>query len=189
MIEPDDKTMQAKNPPSAKHKEGVMTMDKAHDAWGHKIGSLLTKTAKLYGIKLQGKPSACEACAYAKSRQKRVQKNTNKRSKRPGQRLFINTAGPYHETLSGTRYWTQVVDDYSSFGRVYFHHQKSKIVDRLKSVVSECKGKGMNVQFIRADNAGENEKPMEEYCRNEGITLELTPSNTPQLNGRVEDTG
>ena len=80
----------------------------------------------------------------------------------------------------------QVVDDYSSFGWVCFHHHKSKIVNRLKSVVNECKGEGMNVQFIRADNAGENKTPMEEYCRSEGITLKLTPSNTPQLNGRVE---
>ena len=111
-------------------------MDEAHDAWGHKTASLLVKTAKDYGVKLTGKLSACEGCAYAKARQKRVQKNTNTKAEKPGERIFIDTAGPFHETPSGTRYWTQMVDDFSSYGWVEFHHHKSKILDRLKQTIT-----------------------------------------------------
>jgi len=91
-----------------------------------------------------------------------------------------------NETPGGTRYWTQTVDDYSSFGWVSFHHHKSKMIDRLGQVVEEGEGLGHKVKFIRADNAGENEKPLEDYCKKKGFILELTASNTPQLNGRVE---
>jgi hypothetical protein len=163
-----------------------MTMDEAHDAWGHKTASLLNKTAKEFGIKLTGELTPCEGCAYAKSRQKRVQKNTNNKADKPGERIFIDTAGPFHETPGGTRYWTQMVDDFSSYGWVEFHHHKSKILDRLRKTITECEGKQYAVKYIRADNAGENEKPLMDYCREKGIELELTASNTPQLNGRVE---
>src|SRR5210317_2162293 len=166
--------------------EGKITLDDAHDTWGHKTELLLRLTAKHYNYKVLGKLTACEACAYAKSKQKRVQKNTNKRADEPGERLFVDTAGPYHETPGGTRYLTQVLDDYSSFGWSSFHHHKSKLVDRLDQAVVECEGLGYKVKFIRADNAGENEKPLEDYCKKKGIILELTASNTPQLNGRVE---
>ena len=44
----------------------------------------------------------CEGCCRANARAKAVRKSTNVRATKPGERLFVDTSGPYPESLSVT---------------------------------------------------------------------------------------
>jgi hypothetical protein len=72
---------------------------------------LTKKTAKDYNIELYGTLIPCKGCGTAKAKQKAVSKTTNVKALRPGESIFLDAAGPYHETLGGNKYWFEAVDD------------------------------------------------------------------------------
>jgi hypothetical protein len=91
----------------------TMTYDEAHDKWSHKGKRLLEITAKIYGIlSLTGKLTPWEGCGYAQAKQRAVSKTTNTKASKPGKRIFLDMAGPYHETLGGKKYWFEAVNDW-----------------------------------------------------------------------------
>ncbi len=55
-----------------------------------------------------------------------------------------------------------------------------------QEVVTELKGVGYEVKYLRWDNAGENERPLRDYCKEKGVILDLTAPVTPQMNGVTE---
>ena len=135
-----------------------------------------------------GQLKPCEACGVAKAKQKAVAKTTNVVAEKPCEQLFCDISGPFTTTLGGNRYWIQVVDDYTWFGWVHFCKKKNEMGPYMKSLVETLAGMGHKVAYIRCDNAGENEKPLETLCNQNGATLELTAPDTPQQNGVVEKT-
>ena len=62
---------------------------------------------------------------------------------------------------------------------------KNEVPTHLKSLLKTLKSKGKQVKYIQYDNAGEH-KTLKKYCKENGITLEMTAPNTPQHNGVVE---
>ena len=55
-----------------------------------------------------------------------------------------------------------------------------------EKVIKKCEGEKRQVKYIRIDGGGEN-KGIEELAEEiRGITIEKTPPNTPQYNGRIE---
>ena len=69
----------------------------------------------------------CEACLTYKSKQKPVPKTTKMRSTTPGERIFVDTTGPFATAIKGTKYWVQVVDDATRLGFCYFMKKKDEI--------------------------------------------------------------
>jgi hypothetical protein len=162
-----------------------MDINKLHDTLGHKGEGLLRKTCKHLGIKVTGELKACEACGIAKAKQKSLSKTTSNKATKPGQRLFFDTAGPYAPTVSGNTLIFCITDDYSRFSWVYFGKLKSQIGQHVKALVTQLKAKGCDTEYLRCDPGGEN-KSLEQFCEEQGITLEKTAANTPQQNGVVE---
>jgi hypothetical protein len=147
---------------------------------------LTKKTAKEYRIEWYGTLIPCEGCGTAKAKQKAVSKTTNVKATRQEERIFLDAAGPYHETIVGNKYWFKGVDDYSRFGCDKFFHVKSKMVAFAESLILKLKGQGMPEKYLRCDNAGEKARPLRALCELHGITIEFTAPDTPQQNGVVE---
>ena len=85
----------------------------AHQCLGHISMQSLKELAKQYNWKLTGNEYKCEACAFAKSKQKAVSKETATRATKIGEWLFIDISGPFANTPRNNKYWVMVVDDYT----------------------------------------------------------------------------
>jgi hypothetical protein len=108
-------------------------INKLHDTMGHKGEGLLRKTCcKHLGIKVTEQFKACEACRTAKEKHKLLGMTTSNKAKKPGQRLFFDTAGPFAPTVNKNVLIFCITDDYSRFSWVYFGKQKSQIGQHLR---------------------------------------------------------
>ncbi len=162
-------------------------INEAHDKLGHIGERLIRKTLKHLNIEVYGELKNCEGCRLAKAKQKNVSKTTNVKATKFGERLFIDTSGPFTETPGGSKYQFQVVDDFTRAGFIGFGKKKSDIGDWFnKKVLVPICGAGYEIKYMRADNAGENKKYVQELSDEFGITMEYTAPDTPQQNGVVE---
>ena len=159
-----------------------------HQLLGHVSETVTRQTAKYYGVELEGDFNTCEECALAKARQKNLgHVDFLKRSKNPGERLFIDISSIKEPSVGGAKFWLLGVDDATDFCWSSFLNRKSETKDKIMSLINSLNNKKRRVKFIRCDNAGENEK-LEKACEREGLNIkfEYTARNTPQQNGRVE---
>jgi hypothetical protein len=101
-------------------KNGVDVSD-AHDVCGHKGEALLQKTYNRLGVQLTGILKPCEGCGYTKAKAKAVSKTTTVKATKPGERLFLDTTGPFSPTLNGYKFWIEAVDDYTRHGFCEFN--------------------------------------------------------------------
>ena len=168
-----------------KKKQMTMDINLAHDAFNHLSPEVLRKTCKGLNIKLTGNWNPCPGCMYAKAKQKNVKKITDERAKSPGERLFIDTSGPYPRSMGGNIYWMKVVDDYSRKNWNFLMKKKSEVAENIMELITSLKNAGKEVKYLRCDNAGEH-NTLIPYCIKNNITLEMTTPNTPQHNGVVE---
>ena len=136
--------------------------------------------------KLIGMEYECEACAFAKSKQKAVPKQTTTRAKKNGERIFIEISGPFNNSPRGNKYWVMVVDDFSRKKWSYYIPSKDKVDVSVEPLLIKLKGQGNEVQCMRCDCAGENKEQLVGLCKKYGIQPEITAANTPQMNGVVE---
>lgn len=163
-----------------------MELDHAHDVCGHKGEFLLRKTYKRIGVELTGKLTMCEGCGFAKAKAKAVSKTTSTKATKAGERLFLDTTGPFSPTLNGNKYWIQVVDDFTRHGFCEFNKNKKGMGEFIRKTVTKLRALGMETKYLRCDNAGEHLKDMVSLCDHFGMALELTAPDTPQMNGCVE---
>ncbi|GAX17144.1 hypothetical protein FisN_UnNu082, partial [Fistulifera solaris] len=162
-----------------------LDINEAHEKYGHASNTPLKEVSKQLGIVLTGEKKTCEACAYAKAKAKAVCKSTLVKATKKGERLFVDTSGPYKMSLAKNSYWILVVDDLTRKAWSFFVDKKSKIKDVMEKFLDKLSGCGVEVKFVRCDNAGENDK-MKEMCEKKGITMEFTAPHTPQMNGVAE---
>ena len=90
-----------------------MDINHAHDIFNHMSKQVLKQTCKKHNINLIRKLQACPGCLYAKAKSKKIMKATNMRATQVGERLFIDTRGPYPQSIGGNKYCFKVVNDYS----------------------------------------------------------------------------
>jgi deoxyribodipyrimidine photolyase-like uncharacterized protein len=89
-------------------------------------------------------------------------------------------------TRSGKKYWMLAVDEYSDMTWVRFAKSKAEMAIFVRELVDKMKGKGINVKYLRCDNAGEHMVKLRKVCTDEGIDIEYTAPGEPRQNGRVE---
>ena len=173
--------------PNEKIKRMPISMDinTAHSLC-HLGEKLLRVTFSELGVKLTGQLKPCEGCCRANARAKAVRKSTNVRATKPGERLFVDTSGPYPESLSGNRYWIQIVDDFSRKGWSKFRKSKVDLPKVVEEHVRYLRTCNYPVKFLRCDNAGEHQEKLRAVCNKCGIELEYTAPHTPQMNGVCE---
>ena len=169
-----------------KKKWPKMSREEAHRKWGHPHLDQMNKMAQRLEINLQGKLPKCAGCALVKSRAARTVKTSNRKATEKGERLFIDTTGPYPKSRGGMKYWMCCVDDFSDKTWTYFAPSKNYMIKFVKEMVTLINGLKLQVRYICCDNAGEHQSELQKYCVENGITLEYTAPNTPQQNGRAE---
>jgi hypothetical protein len=163
-----------------------LDINEAHELLGHMGVKSLKDTAKLYDWDLLGELKVCVGCTEAKAKAKPVAKTTVQKAGRPGERLFIDTSGPYAKFVIGSKYWIVIVDDFSRMKWSFFRKQKSDIRGVLSAFLEQLDGLKYQTKFLRCDDAGENTKQLADVCKKRGIKIEHTAPHTPQLNGVVE---
>jgi Integrase core domain len=115
-----------------------------------------------------------------------VPKYTKVEAKAPGERLFMDTTGPFAPTAGGSKYDVKIVDQFSRKTWCARVKQKSQLPGLLHGHLKLLKGRGTPVKYLRCDNAGEHGNELKRVCAEEGVILEMTAPNTPQQNGVVE---
>jgi hypothetical protein len=73
----------------------------------------------------------------AQAKQKAVSKTANIKAEESGERLFVDMAGPYHETLGGNKHQTQSTDDWSIYEWCFFFKARNNILVGLIQVVDQ----------------------------------------------------
>ena len=169
-----------------KKKWPKLKRDDAHARWGHPHYDQMNKMANFYKIRLTGKLSTCAGCGVVKSRAKQTTRTCKKLAQRNGERLFIDTTGPYPKSRGGMKYWMCAVDDRSDKTWTYFSTTKKNMVKFVTELITTINGLDYKVRYIRCDNAGEHQSALQEICSERGIILEYTAPNTPQQNARAE---
>ena len=159
-----------------------------HQVTGHAGHQLMADTAKYYKVNVTGVLTKCLSCSLEKIRQKSIHKKNEDTTKTPGEQMFLNISSIRHESLSGRRHWTMLVDEATSCKHSFYFKRKSDQVDMISSWLKGLKDKyKIQVKFIHCDNAGGNKK-LEEKCNADGlgIIFEYTATGTPQQNAYVE---
>ena len=162
-----------------------MDINEAHRRWGHPGLSRMESYAKQVGITLKNEFEQCDACSVAKAKCNPIAKSTMTVAKRVGERICVDTSGPFPASFSGCTYWRAAVDDFSGKMFIEFGKTKSGMKEFVEKIFIFLKGRNTPCKFLRCDNAGEH-FAFKELCPKYGVEIEFTPSYTPQFNGRLE---
>jgi hypothetical protein len=167
-------------------KKTSMDINEAHEKGGHVHESVLKKTLESFGITLQGTLKPCDGCMKAKARAKAVPKTTSALATKAGERMYLDTTGPFKPSLGGTKYDVKLVDQFSRKTWGVWVKKRSEVPKLVAKHLESLKALGKDVKFLRCDNAGEHGEKLETICKENGTTLEKTAPYTPQQNGVVE---
>jgi hypothetical protein len=164
-----------------------MNIMEAHEKLGHPDEKTTRLTVESFGWEITREMEPCNACLWFKAKAKRVShKPTTTRATKAGERLFMDTTGPYEMSAGGTKYDIHVVDQQSDMGWLAHVVQRSGVPQIFEQHWEILKGKGMPVKYLCCDNAGEHQKKLKRICERHGVDIEYTPSNTPPRNGVAE---
>jgi transposase InsO family protein len=108
---------------------------------------------------------------------------------RPLKLLQIDLFGPIaYISISGNKYGSVIVDDFSRFTWELFLQDKSEAKGVVKKFIRRVQNEfELKVKNIRSDNGSEfRNTQVEEFLDEEGIKNELSTPYTPQQNGIVE---
>jgi hypothetical protein len=91
-------------------KKKHMDVNEAHEKYAHAGERVVRKTMAKFGYELAGIMKACDGCMQAKANAKAINKVTKTESTKPGERLFLDTSGPFAPSVGGTKYDVKLVD-------------------------------------------------------------------------------
>ena len=152
-------------------------------AYAHSI--VLKATTRQHDIQLVGKLAPCSGHSMAKGIRAPTSHRTTSRAAAPLDMTHIDTAGPFPESLGGSRYVVMFMDNASRFQRSYGTRDKS--ASGILGVVQRFVADMEVSRAFRTDNDTEyTNSAFVEYCNSLRIRRELTAPYTPQQNGPVE---
>ena len=164
----------------------VIDINHYHVSLAHAHSSVLKATAQQHGIQLVvGELAPCSGCSMAKGISASTPHRTTSRAEAPLDLVHIDTAGPFPESLGGSRYVVMFVDSASRFQRPYGTRDKS--ASAILGVVQRFVADVGVPRAFRTDNGTEyTNSAFVEYCNGLQIRRELTAPYTPQQNGPIE---
>ena len=172
-----------------------ISVDKAHGLFGHSYEEATRATAKALNMQLtRGVMKPCLACSISKAKQKNVSKcnETHVIATKDELRMFVDLAWfkqPEDGPHISKRFWRMMVDERSQFKVSDFYETKNGMVTPTVEKLFQWKEKGLNVKWIRCDNAGEN-LALQQTCLSKDwkltVDFEFTARDTPQHNYLVE---
>ena len=122
-----------------------LDVNEAHRKWGHPSEGKMKLMAEKAKVILTGSLDQCDACAIAKVKCNSIAKVTETKASKAGERIFIDTSGPFPKSFGGNTYWRGVVDDYSGYMLMDFGNTKDGMVDYIEKVLKYLKGKDKHV--------------------------------------------
>ena len=168
-------------------KEKSFDINHLHRVFGHCGLETLKNTIKMYGLKYSGEFKTCEECAVAKARQKNVNKSWLGSSNIPGERLYIDISSIKERSFGGAKFWALIVDDCTDYCWSFILKSKSDLNNKVRTLLTDLTIAGLNVKFIRCDDAGENmSMKNDQGIKSFGVKFEFSGPRTPQRNGKVE---
>ena len=135
--------------PRDKKKWPKMSRKEAHSKWGHPHLDQLNKMALFNRVNVYGKLPKCAGCGLIKSRAMKTTKTCKRKATQNGERLFIDTTGPYPKSRGNMKYWLCAVDDFSDKTWTHFAKSKNQMVTFVEELVTTFNGLGYAVKYIR----------------------------------------
>ena len=120
----------------------------AHDQWGHNNRKRDKFFAKLLGYELTGDEVECDACGIAKAKRANVSKTTSVRTSRPGERIYVDTSGPFEGAPAHKKYVHGLVDDYSDKCMMQFSPAKKHMTQFVEQAFIAFKGQGKPIKYV-----------------------------------------
>ena len=146
--------------PTRRKAVNEMDISKAHGLC-HLGEKLRHVTFKALGVKLTSILKPCAGCCRANAKAKGVHKSTKTVVSETGERLLIDTSGPYPESVEGNRYWICMVDDMTRKSWSKFRKLKSEMPKIVEEKIEHLKGQGHTVKYIHCDNIGEHQEKLQ----------------------------
>jgi hypothetical protein len=141
----------------------------------------------MHGLKHSGNFETCKECAVAKARQKNFNKSSLNSSDVPGERLYINISSIAEKSFGGAKFWALVIDNYSDYCWGFILKRKSDLKEKVNTLLTDSQIAGLNVKFIRCDDAGENvSMKSDQDIKSFGVKFNFSGPKTPQRNEKVE---
>ena len=168
-----------------KNGKKVLDINHFHVSLVHAHSSVLKATAQQHGIQLVGELVPCLRCSMTEGVRAPTPHSTTSWAAAPLDLVHSDTAGPFPESLGGSRYVVMFVDSASRLQRPYGTRDKSAsaILGVVQRFVTDM---GVPRAF-RTDNGTEyTNSAFVEYCNSLQIRRELTAPYTPQENGPEE---
>ena len=147
----------------------IVSADIAIELWHQRLGHSsieriqeMVRKGLVSGINLDTVKvtDVCRGCAMGKSHRLPFQPIGSVRARRPLEIVHSDLVGPMKtSSLSGSKYFMTLIDDYSRYVTVYFLQNKSEAFSRFKEFVSmvhtRYSSNGYKVGTLRSDNGGE----------------------------------
>ena len=95
-------------------------------------------------------------CGMSKARQKNLVKQTDIKSQKRGEKLFIDSSWSTQPTYGGTKYWLLVMDDNTGFLWSHFLENKSDTSDVMINLIKHLEKLGVIVKSISTVITREN---------------------------------
>ena len=163
----------------------VVDIKHFHVSLAYAHSSVLKAPARQHDLQLVGELAPCSGCSMAKEVRASTPHRTTSRAAAPLDMVHIATAGPFPESLEGSRYVVMFVDSTSRFQRRYGTRDKSALA--ILSVVQRFVVDMGVPRASRTDNDTEyTNSAFVEYCNSLQIRRVLTAPYTPQQNVPVE---
>ena len=133
--------------------------------------------------------AVCEGCLMGKQHRESFPKQSQWRATNKLQLIHVDICGPVTPAShSGKRYLITFIDDHSRKTWVHFLAEKSEAFGVFKNFkVLVEKEVGESICGLRTDRGGEfTSMEFDEFCKTNGISMQLTVAYTPQQNGIAE---
>jgi hypothetical protein len=96
--------MKARISQESAHIAQTMTYSEAHQKLGHPGEEFTKATAIKIGYKMTKKIEECKSCLFGKAQQKKLNKNTGRKSEKPGQVFASDISSVATEGIGGRKY-------------------------------------------------------------------------------------
>ena len=173
-----------------------LTVTKAHELLGHCSMSAAKKASELMGWNLTGSSKeVCVACSLGKAKQKNLpKKSCSDLVKKSGVfgRVYLDISTIRNKTgmpLIKKNNWRIIVDELTGLKFSDFFATKDGMVEPTCVKINLWKEKGLPVNTVRLDNAGENKLLQQRASSADwklGLEFEFTARDTPQQNSIAE---
>ncbi|KAK8933850.1 hypothetical protein KSP39_PZI015291 [Platanthera zijinensis] len=137
---------------------------------------------------LQEENTNCEDCIFSKSHRLPFPITATWRAQEPLELVHADLWGPAPTpSLGEMRYYLCIIDDFSRFSWIFFLKQKSEAFTEFKEFKAVAEESGHSIKRLRTDRGGEFiGDDFMTFCKDHGISRELTSPRSPEQNGVVE---